>query len=157
LSEWNAEATVLLRLIAVFRNYNRFNEEQIVRVRERELHRLTWFAKRFGNVGSQFRWLNPVYMIAWYVEFLLKSVPGFLSAIAAWLFGLTFLYATTTFQRRFDWNFAFQNALVSFFSIQPPGDTSIHFNFFVVALAILGGVLHIGVLISHLYTIVSRR
>jgi hypothetical protein len=114
-----------------------------------------WFLKTFGRFGDRIRWFNPAYIVAWYVEFLLRSIPGFLLAIVVWILGLSVLYGTTT-RPAPTLSSAVENAFVSFFSMQPPNDmTGISFGF--VVLAILGGVLHVGVLISHLYAIVSRR
>ena len=128
-SQWNAETAVLGRLISVFRDHNRFDEEQAVRVRERELHRRMWFRRKFSRYLDRVRWMNPAYLLAVYVEFLLKSVPGFVLAIAAWQVKLTLLFALTTLPRRLDWPLAFQAALVSFFCVQPPSTSGVKFKF----------------------------
>jgi hypothetical protein len=150
--EWNAEAAILQRLIQVFQVHNQFSEENVARIRERELHRRMWFRRHFGEFGDSLRWLNPFYVVSWYVEFLLRSLPGFLVAISVWLSALTVLF--TMCGNAPGWRMGFYYALVSFFAMQPPIEGV---KGPIVVFAILGGVLHVGVLISHLYSIVSRR
>jgi len=151
-SAWNAESSILQRLIQVFRDHNKFNEEQVVLIRERELHRRIWFRKHFGAFGGVLRWLNPAYVIAWYVDLLLRSMSFFVGAISSWILALTALYSLQF--KPPDWSKGFECAIVSFFSIQfSLGNISS----ILVELVGLVGLLHVGVLIAHLYAVVSRR
>lgn len=151
-SRLNSEAAILGRLVKVFQGENQFSEEQAVRIRERELHRLLWFRRVFGEFGYTLRWMNPAYLVAWYVELLLRSMPGFLVAIVIWIASLALMHTTRLGGSR-GWETAFKSATISFFSMQPLDEVVNS----IVILGILGGVLHLGVLISHLYAIVSRR
>lgn len=151
-SAWNAERAILQRLIQVFQGRSLFSEEQFVRIRERELHRRIWFRSHFGEFGGGLRWLNPAYLLACYVDILLRSMSVFLVAIALWIIMLTVLYALQF--TPIDWSTGFHHAVVNFFSMQPPDD-KVRGGF--VLFAILAGVLHVGVLIAHLYAVASRR
>ncbi len=150
-SAWNAESTILQRLIQIFRDHNKFNEEQVVLIRERELHRRIWFRRHFGAFGGFLRWLNPAYIIAWYVEFLLRSISSFAIAIATWIFVLTLLYA---YSIPTSWSTSLHLAISSFVSMQSPEGG---LKGALLLLAGTAGLLHLGVLIAHLYAVVSRR
>jgi len=159
-AEWNAEAVVLRRLIRVFRQSNQFNEEQQLQIRERQLHLRIWFRRNLGWFGDELRVFNPVYWAAAYVGFLLRSITTLLLAIAGWVVGLTISYRVTSTLSAGDspWLRGVEAAITSFFGVSPPAgyDVSRHL-LIVVVIAMLAGFLHLGVLISHLYAISSRR
>lgn len=158
-TKWNAEASILSNLILVYRNHNRFDEEQRALARNRELHRKMWF-RRPRN-----RWARPFQLVAWYIEFLLASLPRFLAAICVWIVGLALLFwltgthpagvATSTLYM--DAKISLLGAWESFFGIQAPPNELGTFNNGVILVAIIGGFVHLGVFISHLYSVVSRR
>jgi hypothetical protein len=98
---WNSEAAVVGRLLEVFRCYARFDEEQLYAVRNRTLHRRLWFRRGFTRIfgprlgkigGTWLRWVNPIYWLAWYVGFLLKSILTFVVVIAVWIGALTWSF-----------------------------------------------------------------
>jgi hypothetical protein len=157
-NKWNAEAAILSRLILIYRNHNYFDEEQEVLTRCRTLHRKMWFSQR-GN-----RWATPFQPLAWYVEFLLGSLPRFIVAIAVWiliLFGLFYmggpLDAQGTAPHPTPLTASIVAAYESFLGVQAPPDSLGKFHTGVILLAIFGGFVHMGVFISHLYSIVSRK
>ena len=92
------------------------------------------------------RWLNPAYVASWYVEMLLRSMSNFVLAISLWIAGLTALYATSDSG---NWLASFEKAISNFFALQPGG--------LIVELVGLIGLLHLGVLIAHFYSVISRR
>ncbi len=145
-SAWNAESSITQRLVQTFRDHNKFNEERIVEIREREIHRRMWFQRHLGIFGGALRWLNPAYLVSWYVEMLLRSMSYFALAILLWIAGLTALYATSDSEK---WLAALEKAISSFFALQTGGLT--------VELIGLIGLLHLGILIAHFYAVISRR
>lgn len=151
-SEWNAEAIILNKLIKIFRDHNRLDEEHQALVRSRALYRKMWFHKN--------RWATLFHPVAWYVEFLLGSLPRFMGAIVLWVGVLTLLYHFTTEIVTKDtetYVSAFVQAIGSFFSIQPPPEGLTGLKSFVVALGVIGGFVHLGIFISHLYSVISRK
>lgn len=155
-AEWNAEAMILSKLIKIFRDHNRLDEEHQALVRSRALYRRMWFHKH--------RWWTPFHPVAWYVEFLLGSMPRFIGAIFLWVAGLSVLYSVTTETDSQTTSKVYleivnvvYKSIASFFAVQPPPETMGTLNFYVVALAIIGGFVHLGIFISHLYSVVSRK
>nr|VFK79351.1 MAG: hypothetical protein BECKSD772D_GA0070982_10464 [Candidatus Kentron sp. SD] len=105
-----------------------------------------------------------------YTEQLLASFPRFLIIVTVWLLVLAILFAWVIpggnppidILERFV--VGLESAVTSFFSVGTPIyhtiDTCSSPSWpmvFVNSLAIVGGFLHPGVLITHLYTLVSRR
>jgi hypothetical protein len=151
---WNAELSILNKLIEVFRNHNQFDEEQMLQVRARELHRKL----RFVNYPA---FVKPLEIFPWYVEKLVASFPLFLVSIFFWVVFLGLAYAWAS-GMPLDRGLA--NAFSSFFSIEPPSDEALwkppdgwNGPFWLVALTVGLGFVHLGILISHLYSIISRK
>jgi hypothetical protein len=140
----NAQIAILTDLVRVFRESAQFDEEQDCLQRVRKLHRRLWFR------GHKF-WLTPIYPFRWYVEFLLGSIPRLVSAIGLWILLLALLYVWTSNCR---FSTALHAAFISFVAIQPDGNDP---NKVVTALAMLSGVTHLGIFISHLYSLVARK
>jgi hypothetical protein len=147
----NAEMTICSRLALLFRENAKFDEEQICNAQVRSLHNKLWRRqRRFGCLAAPFHW---------YIEHLLTSMPRFLLWIGGWILLLAVLYCVSlqgSFGR------GLESAVTSFFSVGAPiehGGASITsvFHAATVCLAVVAGFLHLGVFISHLYTIVSRR
>lgn len=130
-AEWIAEAVVLRRLIRVFRQHNRFNEEQQLQIRERQLHLRMWFRRKLGWFGDELRIFNPVYWAAAYVGFLLRSITSLLLAIAGWVAGLTIAYKITSTLRAGDdpWLRGVEAAITSFFGVSPPAGYDVNRHF----------------------------
>jgi len=144
----NAKVQILIGLMRVFRDAAQFDEEQVCLQEVRKLNRHLWW-KTLNN--NQELWAAPIYLIRWYVDYLLGSVPRFLGAIGVWILVLTVLFAVTSDLK---FTLALKAALSSFIGIQPPeGDA----NLAVTSLAMLSGATHLGIFISHLYTLVSRK
>ncbi len=152
-ARWNAELAILDKLIKIFNDFNQYDEEQFTLARARMLHRKLWFHKR--------PWLKPLEWAPWYVEKLLASVPLFLIAIVAWIAVLGFIFGWIGSG---DLGRGYVNALTTFFSVQPPADDqfwgwSDGFNgrFSLIAATIILGFVHVGIFISHLYSIIARK
>ena len=151
-SAWNAESSITQRLVQTFRDHNKFNEEAIVEIREREIHRRIWFQRHLGIFGGMLRWLNPAYVASWYFEMLMRSMSNFVLAILLWIAGLTALYATHSASG--NWLVGLEKAILNFFAIQS-GTPDL--GGLLVELVGLVGLLHLGVLIAHFYAVISRR
>ena len=151
---WNAELAILGDLIDVFNRKNQFDEEMALQVRTRQLNRKLWAARLPAAV-------RPIVLFPWYAEKLLESFPVFLGAIATWVVALGLMFHLTggvSLDR------GIADALTSFLGVQPPSDDGLWKStqgwngaFSVIALAVTAGVFHLGILISHLYSLISRR
>jgi hypothetical protein len=177
IAELNARMNILSRIVLVFRDHGRFDEEQICLRPLRTAQGHLWMSAR------RLRWgFRP---FIWYVHLLISSLPRFIMVVAIWVAGLTLLYVATfpgfeqapaspvasvatsasaaaTAPNR--WFIGLQDATTSFFSVGEPkhqahpgreGYTGWQMG--VICLAIVGGFLHLGVFVSHLYTLASRR
>ncbi len=153
-ASWNAELSILNKLIDVYRTYNQFDEEQMLQVRARALHRRL----QFSHYPTLFR---PLQVFPWYVEKLVSSFSLFLVAIVLWILilgGLYKLVGGITYSQ------GLADAFVSFVGIGPSGDEKIwkteygwNLPFWLVAFTLVLGFVHLGILISHLYSLVSRK
>ena len=149
----NGEMKILHSLIGVLRNHLQFDEEQACLDRIRHLHHTLWMRRH------PFRFL--LLPLLRYIELLLSSFAVFVVFLLVWVFGLGVAfewanhYATP--------GPALIDAISSFFSIGPPisHPRSASVNGWghigVACIAIVSGFLHLGVFISHLYSIASRR
>ena len=144
---FNSELNIVNELARVFRNYSQFDEEQDCLSKVRNLNR-----KIYRKLNKFWGWL--ISPLRWYFEYLVGSLSRFLTAIALWpllftliynLLGLSigdaFTYTVNSF-------FALQFTTGNNFSVLPP---------LLTIIPILLGFFHLGIFISHLYTIVSRR
>lgn len=162
-SALNAEMSIITAIMRIFKEYGQFDEEQTCLARVRHLHNTLWMRT------NRLRWLAmPVLR---YLEFLLSSFPRFLFAILGWTAGLTLLYWFTgdgscleveKVKYHYDFYHGFQDAITSFFSIGGPiHQDGIEINksgyTVVTCLAVVSGFFHLGVFISHLYSMISRR
>lgn len=163
ISVLNAEIRILSRLLRSFRDNGQFDEEQKSLIRIRKLHRRLWCRKN--------RWWSwAVWFPRLYVEFLLESVSKFACALAFWvtLFAGIYIYLLHTHVPAVPGSglHGLTDAVTAFFGMQPPHD----FNGLVeeyshhattaiiVTLSAIGAsFVHLGIFISHLYSIVSRR
>ncbi len=151
----NGEMTTVSELVKVFRSYGQFDEEQTCMNRVRRLHNTLWMRA------------NPPRYLLWpvirYIEFLLGSFARFVFVLALWILLFTWLYVENAHHG--GWAPGLQDAITSFFSIgQPFHQDALHGNglggapyIWTGCAAILLGFIHLGVFISHLYTVVSRK
>ncbi|HYG08910.1 MAG TPA: hypothetical protein VD835_02940 [Pyrinomonadaceae bacterium] len=163
ISELNAEIGILSELILSFRNFNQFNEEQSGLSKARHLYRRLWFRR-----NKTWAWI--VYPARWYLDQLLSSMTIFIAALAGWLVLFGFIYSMIAHRRPLDdkvhFMHGFEDAISAFFGMQPPHDLS----YFVADNLISGEILvwlslllivlsfvHLGIFVSHLYSVVARR
>lgn len=150
---WNAELTILNRVIDVLQTSNQFDEEQAVQATARRLHRKLWFQKRCL--------LKPFEFAPAYVEKLVASFPLFLCTLVGWIvvLGFAFWWAGSGSPQQ-----GWADAFSTFLSIQPPANSDLwkpehgwNGSFCLVAFTMVLGFVHLGIFISHLYTLVSRK
>lgn len=151
----NAEMHIQNQLVRVLRSFNQYDEEQICMNRVRHLHNGLWVRQ------------NPFPRLAmapllWYLELLLSSFAVFVIVIFVWIIGLSILYWLTATHET--WGYGLSDAITSFFSIGGPihpdsgKDAGISvWNALVINIAIVSGFVHLGVFITHLYSIISKR
>ncbi len=158
ISELNAEISIVSDLVLTFRNHNQFSEEQAGLSKLRHLHRKLW-------VRRNRPWSWPIWPFRWYIDTLLASIPRFILAIVFWLLIFGILYSVTnevngelTPHRMH----GFEDAITAFFGMQPPhdfkdiehaGEVVVWVTLFII----LTGFVHLGIFVSHLYSIMSRR
>ena len=153
----NAEMMILNRLISVLREFNQYDEEQICLNRVRKLHNNLWMRLRVKQVWPIFCW--PIFR---YIEFLLSSFPKFLTAIFFWIFALAGMFNLALLQETSPgfsggpeisplvYAIAFFTGSNMFSYTQTP-------LMLVTVIAIISGLGHLGIFISHLYSLVSRK
>jgi hypothetical protein len=152
-SALNAQMIIVTAIIRIFRDHGQFDEEQQCLNYLRKLYRRSSFWNR--------PWLGLFYAFRWYVETLVGSFPLFILALVAWpiLFGLTGWYFNAIFGKPGDivsLNDHVQHGFITFFALAPMMWPKGFTQPFAV-LIILMGFIHLGIFISHLYTLLSRR
>ncbi len=157
----NAHMHILNQLVRILREYNRFDEEQICMNKVRSLHSTLWMKSR--------SWRSIFWLPIRYVEYLLESFLSFVGVLGIWVAVLAFLFALYPADPNSSgcglvrFGIGLENAITSFFSVGAPmqhlkivDNPSV--GFVVVSMiSIISGFLHLGVLISHLYSVVSRK
>jgi len=152
----NAEMAILTTLVRVFRSFGQFDEEQQCMQRARYLNNSLWMGQRAVR-----RLLWPVLR---YLELLLSSFSTFVLILVAWILVLGVLFWQSQAGSDIgDLLCGLQNSVSSFFSmgapVTPSACTKVDgwLGSIVTSLAIFSGFVHIGVFVSHLYSIVTRR
>jgi hypothetical protein len=152
----NAEMSIMTELAPIFHDYGQYDEEQACTNRARNIHNTLWMQQKPHRVL-----LWPVLR---YLELLFKSFAIFVVVITAWIVGLSLLYWLSGGHPH--WGYGLEDAVSSFFSIGGPlhhvgsgvnPDRVPLAYALVTCLAIVLGFLHLGVFVSHLYTLVSRK
>lgn len=152
----NAEMAILTTLVRVFRDFGQFDEEQQCMQRARHLNNSLWMGQR------------PIRRTLWpvlrYLELLLSSFSTFVLILMAWILVLGVLFWLSQAGSGLgDFFCGLQNSVSSFFSMGSPvtpsscTGTNNWPGAVVTSLAIFSGFVHIGVFVSHLYSIVTRR
>jgi hypothetical protein len=163
LSTLDAEIGIVSDLVLRFREYNQFDEEQNCLARVRKLHRQLWVKKHRA-------WAWPFYIFRWYVEFLLGSMLVFVLAIISWLALLSVMFslfcdchAIPGQPPEFDLVLhGIAHAITTFFGLQPAHSPAEMERLGYLAsgatmLAVSAGFVHLGIFVSHLYSLIARR
>jgi len=151
----NAEMQILLDIVAVLRQHNQFDEEEICLNRTREIQRLIW---RIRFKRSPWRPLAWAIQPAWrYVNWLLGGPMHFAGSLAILLVLGWALLASTQPEgfNQSNLQHAF-NALFTFSPLEQDPKFGGPYRF-LHNCGITLGILHLGVFISRLYTWISRK
>jgi hypothetical protein len=152
-STLNAQMSIMTEVVRVFREAGQFDEEQECLVHLRKLHRRSIFLNR--------PWLGIIYPALWYVETLVSSFPLFVIAILFWptLFGLATWLTGAQFgdpQAIQTFGDHMTHGFILFYGIGPVEFPKAFVQPFTILIMILGFT-HLGIFITHLYTLLSRR
>lgn len=159
ISTLNAEIGILSELLLSFRNFNQFNEEQAALSKVRHLHRRLWFKRNQS-------WAWVLYLPRWYFDQLLGSLPIFIAAIIGWLSIFALFFSLIQHDHKqavseYLYMHGFEDAITSFFGMQPPHDLSTlestPFFIWVCMVVIVMSFVHLGIFVSHLYSLIARR
>ncbi|MBK6744448.1 MAG: hypothetical protein IPG66_16390 [Hydrogenophilales bacterium] len=155
----NARMHILNQLVRILRDHNQFDEEQLCMNRVRHIHNTLWVRQRSVRVL-----LLPLLR---YLELLLSSFATFSTVLLGWLviFALLFWWIGSTPGSGDNWSFwcGLQGSVSTFFSVGPPTHpegckvTSTWGYVIATTATIFSGFFHLGVFVSHLYSIVARR
>lgn len=173
-ASFNGQMKLIARLIDILRCHGQYDEEQVCMNRVRYLHHKLWMhspyrAAAFGDASAN--WVIPwrvlLSPLLSYLRLLLRSFSMFLVVLFAWILGLTLLFQSSN---GVDHSFVggLTDAISAFFSQGSPfqGVTSattkseephLWWRVSVACIAIVAGTLHLGVFISHLYAMASRK
>ena len=176
-----AQLSIINHLIPIYNAHHQIDAEAFLLEKERFLDvQRTYkpFEWRFKNEDKpkifmecwEWTWSIIFYMPRLYVCFLMGGIARLTAASAVWIFALSWLLSTaerpifnieTTKKPPGNFESGFQESFFSFVSIGQINQFSnldTHWPWFILtAFAMLLGVVHVGLLISHLYSIVSRR
>jgi len=150
-SSLNARMSVVTEIMRIFKDYGQFDEEQECLVCLRKLNRKWYFLRH-----PQLKFLLP---LRWYIETLVGSFRYFVIAILFWplfLGILSQLIKANFGDKSLKFSQHIVNSISIFFGIQPvefPQDTG---AMLITVILIFGGFLHLGIFISHLYTLITR-
>jgi len=167
-SALNAQMGIITELMEILREYFQFDEEQECLKCFRKLNRKWYFSNR--------PWLNFIRPIRWYIETLVGSFSLLITSIIGW----PLLSGVVKFILDKYENFGqhILQAYMTFFSFQPiesevtsqkgqqlaselaskityPG--YFPHDHWLTLLLIIGGFLHLGIFISYLYTVITRK
>nr|VFK24662.1 MAG: hypothetical protein BECKMB1821G_GA0114241_100935 [Candidatus Kentron sp. MB]VFK27036.1 MAG: hypothetical protein BECKMB1821I_GA0114274_100217 [Candidatus Kentron sp. MB]VFK74927.1 MAG: hypothetical protein BECKMB1821H_GA0114242_101236 [Candidatus Kentron sp. MB] len=141
---------VVNQLLCILRAYNQFDEEQQCMDRARHLHNSLYMQKQ--------PWRYIFWPVLRYSEFLLSSLLRFTLAIVLWIVGLTGLFSLLLNDEGSLSGLPIVNAIATFLGVTPaPAGLHSYWSIALSAFAIVAGLAHLGVFISYLYTLVSRR
>jgi hypothetical protein len=161
ISKLNAEIGVISELILIYRSFNQFNEEQSALAQLRHVHRRLWFQR-----NKSWAWL--VWPIRYYFDQLLVSIPRYVGALISWLIIFAFAYRLNPDiplrNGIVESNFlhGLKDSIITFFGMQPPHDISLlaqmgPLTIWLTMFIIVAGFVHLGIFVSHLYVMMSRR
>lgn len=157
----NAEMIIINSIMGIFREHNQFEEELLCMARARHLNNTLWMRHRGRRLPFPWRYL--FWPIMRYSEFLLSSLPRFIFGLTIWtvLLGALFSLADAHLEIgdvptvHLDFH-PVSALLTTFFGVGSLIDT--HPIWIMLTLiSVLGGFAHLGIFISHLYSIVMRK
>lgn len=169
----NAALAICSSLIDLLKKNNRFDEEHLVLTKIRILNRKislydyddkllksTWLGKKADLLVLKL----IVGVASWYLERIISTPWRFIVCVMLWLVAFTFAFWFTRGPECHVFASSGIEAFTTFFSVQPAerscvweAKDGLTLGFGVVALAMVAGFVHLGVLISHLYSLMIRK
>ena len=148
----NAEMSIITCIMRIFNENGQFDEEQCCLRHFRKLNRQWYFLNH--------PWLNFIRPLRWYIETLIGSFPLFVTALFTW--PLIIGSASYLMKSKFDllgnlFHNHIAHSYINFFALTPshfPSCPCAHI--FSLSLTLLG-FMHLGIFISFLYTLMSRK
>lgn len=150
----NAKMHILSRLIQIYRKYDQFDEEQLCKNQARHLQNTLWVRQK------PLRYLVLPFLR--YIELLIGSFAVFVAMLTGWLLLLTLLFWWCIESNPLVLLQAAEAAIVSFFTggsgISPTQSLS-HSVYYYALISIAGvsGFVHLGIFITHIYSMLSRK
>lgn len=153
-SALNARLTIIERLAKRFADLHQVEEEMACLAKARKLRFEFWMREK------PYRWV--LWPLLRYVAFALSSLGRFVAVVAAWivLFGVVHYFLRSTPEGAGgSWLHALASSAYFFMTLQPCEGLKNHSTLVDAVLALQGCVafLNLGLLLSHLYMVVSRR
>lgn len=155
----DAQMRIITDITRIFRDAGQFDEDLCCIKYLRKLNR-RWSLKERGFK----KFLNYlIYPLRSYIETLLASFPLFCLALVGWptFFGILGKITGANFGKHISYMSPLtdyiSNAFFTFFGLQPSGFPGGDWAHILTTLLIFGGFLHLGIFISHLYTLITRR
>lgn len=153
----NGSLAIISRLLVIYRNYDEFVEAEECRC---IMRRLEWkiARKRSGLLGVPSLWLRA------YIENIIVSTPRMLGAIMGWIlffWVVSILFNTSLFWGGHVGHQVWLEHLAKIVKHFIGGDPSIPLNgswtaFGFALMVSIWGFLHVGILISHIYRLITR-
>ena len=138
---------ILNRVAAVFREAGQYDEEQQALVAMRWAHRRLMIL-----TGAPLKW--PLHLGMAYAEWLLASFAHFMLAMLGWLGAITVVW----WIRCGSLPIAIGRTVNSFFGGNPMDEEKFsHPAVLLSSVVVAVGIFHIGVFISYIYSLISRR
>ncbi len=147
----NGELSILSSLVTIYRDHNEFDEEEKCLNRVRQVHRGIWRRR-----NAPLSW--AIWPLKAYVDYLLGSTLRFAAALLLWVVGLTAIFYASDPDKP-GIGTALHTAVATFFGIDPPelGNEMGWWGFVFGLLGSFSGFLHLGIFISRLYNLISRK
>jgi hypothetical protein len=159
---WNAEMHIVNRIVRILRNYNQFDEEAICMHRVRDLHNHLWTRQKPPIIRTVLFWL------ASYASWLMASFGNFVLSLAACVVGLGALHvwleiADPTWDDLPARGTILRPIVQGMFKVFPffVGANDLEGDSWgvslILGLAALLGLIHLGIFLSFLYSVISRK
>jgi len=159
---WNAEMHIVNRLVRILRENNQFDEEALCMNRVRGLHNRLWTRQKPLGVRT------VLFGLASYASWLMASFGNFVISFFACIVGLGTLHFVfdytnptwddlpangTVVRKIID---GIENVFPFFVGANEIGRESVSFSI-IFALSALLGLIHLGIFLSFLYSVISRK
>jgi hypothetical protein len=153
---------IITDVMRIFKDFAQFDEEEQCLCYFRKLNR-RWSLMQPG-IKSIFSWVT--FPIRWYVETLVGSLPLFILALLSWPLSLGVLSwlikadfgKVNSGKPIIDGFYShITHAYIAFFGLQTSGFPADPKTKILIVITILIGFVHLGIFISHLYTLITRK